>query len=149
MLPSFLITLREVIEASLIVATILGILVKLKQNKEIKTVWLATAAAGLVSIGLLLLGSLFGIKMQELYVGRIEELIEGILMTISAVFITWAVFFLHNYFGRYKTVLIHKIKKSVEQKEQKGLFILVFTAVLREGFEIVLISSAERIMIVK
>ncbi len=99
---------------------------------------MATAAAALVSIGLLLIGSLFGIKMQELYTGKTEELIEGILMITSATFITWAVFFLHNYFGRYKTKLIHQIKKSVEQEEQKGLFVLVFTAVLREGFEIVL-----------
>lgn len=141
MLPSFLITLREVIEASLIVATILGILIKLNQTKGVKTVWLATLSATGVSVSLLFLGSLFGIKIQELYTGKTEEFIEGVLMIVSAVFITWAVFFLHNYFGRYKTKLIHKIKQSVEQQEQKGLFVLAFTAVLREGFEIVLFLS--------
>lgn len=141
MLPSFLITLREVIEATLIVATILGILVRLKQTKGVKTVWLATGAATVLSVFLLALGSVLGLKVQEIYSGTTEEFIEGILMVTSAVFITWAVFFLHNYFGRYKTRLLQKIKATVEQEEQKGLFVLVFTAVFREGFEIVLFLS--------
>lgn len=141
MLPAFLITFREVIEASLIVATILGILVRLKQTKGVKTVWLATGAAALLSIVLLGLGSLLGLKVQEMYSGKTEEFIEGILMMTSAVFITWAVFFLHKYFSHYKTRLLTKIKATVEQEEQKGLFVLVFTAVFREGFEIVLFLS--------
>ncbi len=141
MLPAFLITFREVIEASLIVATILGILVKLKQKKGIKTVWLATITAALVSVLLLGVSSIFGLKMQEVYSGKTEEFIEGILMVVSAVFITWAVFFLHTYFAQYKTKLLQKIKAAVEKEEQKGLFILVFTAVFREGFEIILFLS--------
>ena len=142
MLPAFLITFREVIEASLIVATILGILVKLKQTRVIKTVWLATGAATAASFLLLGLGSLLGLKIQEIYTGRTEELIEGILMITSAIFITWAVFFLHKYFSRYKVQLLTKIKKTVENQEHKGLFFLVFTAVFREGFEIVLFLTS-------
>lgn len=138
MLPAFLITFREVIEASLIVATILGILVKLKQTNVIKTVWLATGAATATSLLLLGLASIFGLKVQEVYTGKTEEFIEGLLMTTSAIFITWAVFFLHKYFSRYKVHLLTKIKKTVETQEHKGLFLLVFTAVFREGFEIVL-----------
>lgn len=141
MLPAFLITFREVIEASLIVATVLGILVKLKQTKGIKTVWIATAAAAGISIILLAIGAILGLKFQELYTGRTEEIIEGVLMVTSAVFITWAVFFLHNYFSNYKVKLLQKVKDTVEKEEQKGLFILVFTAVFREGFEIVLFLS--------
>ncbi len=141
MLPAFLITFREVIEATLIVATILGILYKLNHTKSIKTVWYATGIAALVSALLLLGGSLLGVKMQELYTGRVEELIEGIFMVTSAVFITWAVFFLHSYFGKYKVQLLQKVKKTLEAQEQKGIFVLVFTAVFREGFEIVLFLS--------
>lgn len=141
MLPAFLITFREVIEASLIVATILGILVRLKQTKGVKTVWLATGVAAFLSMVLLGLGSVLGVKVQEIYSGKTEEFIEGILMMASAVFITWAVFFLHKYFAQYKTRLLQKIKTTVEKEEQKGLFVLVFTAVFREGFEIVLFLS--------
>lgn len=116
MLPAFLITFREVIEASLIVATILGILVKLKRHHAIKTVWIATSLAVGMSILLLVIGSLFGFKIQEIYSGPTEELIKGILMITSALFITLAVFFLHNFFGKYKTMLLTKIRKTVEVK---------------------------------
>lgn len=138
MLPAFLITFREVIEASLIVATILGILTKLNQKKGIRTVWFATTCAALTSILLLVAGSVFGFQIQKIYTGKIEEIIEGILMITSAVFITWAVFFLHKYFSRYKVKLLQKVQVIVEKEEQKGLFILAFTAVFREGIEIVL-----------
>lgn len=141
MFPSFLITLREVIEASLIVATIIGILTKLGQTKHKRTVWLATLCAFGVSVLLLISGSMAGFKMQEIYSGSTEAFIEGTLMIISAAFITWAVFFLHNYFGHYKTKLLSTLKEKINLKEQGGLFILVFTAVFREGFEIVLFLS--------
>ncbi|MEK7070830.1 MAG: FTR1 family protein [Patescibacteria group bacterium] len=141
MLPAFLITYREVIEASLIVATILGILTKLGQKNQIKTVWFATGAATLVSISLLILGSILGFNVQKIYSGKVEETIEGIFMVMSAIFITWAVFFLHKYFSRNKIHLIKKIKEQVEKEEQRGLFLLVFSAVFREGFEIVLFLS--------
>src|SRR3989344_3176225 len=95
MIPSFLITFREVIEASLIVATIAGILVKLNQKKQLKTVWLATGAAALLSVMLLVFGTILGIKVQEVFELH-EALIEGTLMVTTAIFITWAVFFLHN-----------------------------------------------------
>lgn len=141
MLPSFLITIREVIEASLIVATILGILVKLGIKNKIRTVWYGTASALGLSLILLAGASIAGLRIQELYTGKTEELIEGVLMIASAVFITWAVFFLHTYFAQYKTHLLSKIKSTVEIGKQSGLFMLVFTAVFREGFEIVLFLS--------
>ncbi len=138
MFPSFLITFREVIEASLIVATILGILIKLRQTKSIRVVWTATLAAVGVSFALLVGASIAGIRLQELYTGRTEELVEGILMVVSAVFITWAVFFLHTYFGKYKMHLLQKVKGTMQTANPRALFGLVFTAVFREGFEIVL-----------
>lgn len=141
MIAAFLITFREVIEASLIVATILGILTRTHQKKGIRTVWTAAASAAAVSIVLLGAASLFGIKIQQVYSGKIEEFIEGILMAMSAIFITWAVFFLHKYFAQYKTHLLVKIRSTMEQEEQKGLFWLAFTAVFREGFEIILFLS--------
>jgi len=141
MLPAFLITFREVIEATLIVATILGVLYKLDHRKSIKTVWYATGLATALSVLLMVGGSLFGLRIQELYIGSTEVIIEGTLMIVSAVFITWAVFFLHQYFGKHKVQLMQKIKNTMHLQEQKGLFILVFTAIFREGFEIVLFLS--------
>jgi high-affinity iron transporter len=132
MLPAFLITLREVIEASLIVATILGILVKLNNKPAQKTVYVATITAFAVSLALLVGASLLGYKIHILYTGKVEDFIEGVLMILSALFITWAVFFLHSYFGSYKVRLLQKVSHSLSDNEQKGLFFLTFTAVFRE-----------------
>lgn len=142
MFPSFIITFREVIEATVIVATILGVISKLKWKQAIHTVWKATGAAVASSILLIVGASIFGFRIQQFYTGRIEETIEGILMIISAVFITWAVFFLHAFFSRQKGALMHRVKETVKAKELKGLSVLVFTAVFREGFEIALFLSS-------
>lgn len=141
MFPAFLITFREVVEASIIVSTIQGILVRLKQTKGNKTIWMAVSTALLASILLLLVGSVLGLRMQKVYEQN-EAYIEGVLMILSAVSITWAVFFLHTYFSRCKVHLIRVIKRSIEIQEQNGLFILVFVAVFREGFEIVLFLTS-------
>lgn len=137
MFPAFLITFREIIEASLVVTTVVGILVKLRQTKGIKTVWIAAILAFLSSVLLVSLGSFMGIGMRDLYEQH-EALVEGSLMVVSAVFITWAVFFLHRYFGEHKARFMQKIRDSIEREEQRGLFLLVFTAVFREGIEITL-----------
>lgn len=92
MLPALLITFREILEAALIVATILGILVKLGHTKAIKAVWMGTLSAFGISLIFLLLGSMTGLRVHELFTGRTEQLFEGSVMTISAIFITWAVF---------------------------------------------------------
>lgn len=138
MIPAFIITLREVVEATLIVATILGVLYKLNRKQDTRTVWLATISATVFSFLIIFLASVFGFKIQEFYSGAKEELIEGVLMITSAVFITWAVFFLHNHFATNKVKFLDKVKNTTSKNESKGLFILVFTAIFREGFEIAL-----------
>lgn len=138
MFPAFLITFREVIEATVIVATIAGILKKLNQQKSLSVVWKATITAVVVSVLLLIGASILGFNLQKAYSGKTEELIEGVLMLVSAGFITWAVFFLHTYFSTHKNALMSKVKHTIQTQQERGLFILVFTAVFREGFEIVL-----------
>jgi high-affinity iron transporter len=134
MLPAFLITLREVIEASLIVATIMGLLVKLGKRERVKPVWIAAGSALLVSFVLVFGGSLIGVNFQKFY----TPTIEGLLYIISACFITWAVFFLHNHFGRKKMRFLQTMRSAIARQ---GLFMLAFTAVLREGIEIALFLS--------
>lgn len=140
MLPAALITFREILEASLIVATILGILSKLHFHQSVKTVWIATASAIIVSILLLFMGSLVGVKIHDVFEDH-EPIFEGSMMIISAFFVTWAVFFLHKTFAHHKLSLLQHVRSTIEKNEQKGIFLLVFTAVFREGLEIVLFLS--------
>ncbi len=141
MLPAFLITFREVIEATLIVATIAGLLIRLEQRHRLPTVVGATVAAVGACILLIFGGSMIGFRMSSFYTGLTEEFVEGVLMLMSAGFIMWAVFVLHSHFAHHKVLLLQKIKGAVDQQENKVLFALVFTAIVREGIEIVLFLS--------
>lgn len=138
MLAALLITFREVFEAALIVATFCGILIKFNRRNELKQVWLAAGAAALVSVGLLWGGSLAGFQLHKVMTEDREELFEGLMMIISAGFITWAVFWLHKTFVKYKIGLLKKVRETVESQGRTALFWLVFVAVVREGIEIVL-----------
>ena len=89
MFPTLLITLREVIEASLIVATILGILVKLHQPKSIRTVWWGTTCALAISFLLVFGGAKIGVNIQNLYQATYEPLIESVMFITSAFFVTY------------------------------------------------------------
>lgn len=152
MLPAFLITLREVIEASLIVATMYGILQQLKLDLYVKALWVGAIVAVLATFSMLLLGALSGFAFASQISGKAEELFEGIAMLVSAVFITWAVFYLHSFFAQYKVSLItrfNKIKDTIIQSDKsysrsfsKGIFVLAFTSVFREGLEIVLFLAS-------
>ncbi|MBI4281508.1 FTR1 family protein [Candidatus Uhrbacteria bacterium] len=141
MFASFLITFREVIEASLIVATILGILLREGKRNEVRTVWHAVTAAIAASIALIILGGIVGVRLQEVYTGETEEVIEGVFMLVTAFFITGAVVFLHNFFARGHKKIMDRIASAAERNESRWLFGLAFFSVLREGIEIVLFLS--------
>ena len=135
MIPTLLITLREVIEASLIVATILGILSKLHQRVQVKAVWTASILALAASFLLVLGGSMIGVNVSKIFDG---PGIEGSLYILSAFFVTWAVFFLHNHFAHKKVELLSKIRETIARD---GIPAFTFVAVFREGIEISLFLS--------
>ena len=105
-----IVTFREVLEAVLIIVVAR---VGVKQM-----VW-AAGAAGALAAGALIAAMSLGLKAQQWLA---QEWIEGVLMIVTAVFMVWAVFWLHRRWGKW---------------EGEGAFGLVFTAVLREGLEIV------------
>jgi len=139
---ALLITFREVIEAALILSIVVNLLLKLNQKNLIRVIIKATVSAFSFSLILVWIASVLGYKIQQIYTGRTEEFIEGTLMIISAIFITGAIFFLHRYTSKQNYQLTSKIKDKLENQGKQGLFILVFTAVFREGFEIVLFLSS-------
>ena len=141
MFASFLITFREVLEASLIVATFLGILTRFHQGKHIRFIWMSAALAGLVTASFLGFFSVTGFRLQEVFEEEAKELFEGSMMLVSSVFVTWAVFWLHTYFGKHKMQVLQKIRETTKQKGVLALFGLSFLAIVREGMEIVLFLS--------
>ncbi len=141
MFPAFIVTFREVFEAALVVAMMCGIFVRMHESRKLIYVWAGVLTAILISVALVFFGSYVGFVFQDFYSGRNEELIEGVLAIVTAVFVTWAILSLDKQFREYKLRLIQKINVEVHSKHLLGIFLIAFTSVFREGIEIILLLS--------
>jgi len=138
MLASFLLSLREGLEAALIIGIVLGVLLKLKRTNLNKMVWagagVAAALSAVAASGL----NLLGMKFE----GRGEKIFEGIAMLLAAGVLTWMIFWVHNSSVNLKAEIENKAKNAVGSKGAKALFALAFLAVFREGIELALFLLA-------
>jgi high-affinity iron transporter len=85
---SFLITLREGLEVSLVLAILVSYLVKSGRASDVGAVWRGSAAAALVC---LLSGIAFNIFVGE-FSGKSEQFIEGTIAIVAASVLTWMIF---------------------------------------------------------
>src|SRR3979411_2116425 len=133
MLQAFIITLREGVEAALIVGITLAYLAKIGRSDLRKTVYAALAAAFLGSIG------------GALVISRLnwnQDVFEGWIMLAAAFFVITMVIFMMKTGRRLKGDIEGKIGLLAGNDAWLGLFVFIFLMVLREGAETVLILSA-------
>jgi high-affinity iron transporter len=137
MIAEFIITFRETLEAALIVGIILSYLVKIKETKYNKVVYLGVGAGILASI----LGAVGFHWIAGGFTGQAEELFEGITMLIGAGLLTWMILWMMEQ-KRVAQQLKEKVALHVSKAMRYELFLLVFVAVLREGIETVIFLNA-------
>jgi high-affinity iron transporter len=138
MLQAFIVTLREGVEAALIVGITLAYLAKIGRNDLRKSVYAALAAAFAGSIGVAIVVSRFNLN---------EDVFEGWVMLVAAAFVVTMVVFMMRTGRRLKGDLESKISLFARGDAASGgrsisLFLFVFLMVMREGVETVLILSA-------
>jgi high-affinity iron transporter len=133
MLQAFIITLREGVEAALIVGITLAYLAKIGRNDLRKSVYAALAAAFLGSIGVALVIS--RMKWNQ-------DIFEGAVMLVAAFFVVTMIIFMMKTGRKLKGQIEGKIGLLARDDAWIGLFLFVFLMVLREGVETVLILSA-------
>src|SRR5580692_625207 len=133
MLQAFIITLREGVEAALIVGITLAYLAKIGRNDLRKTVYAALGAAFLGSIGLAVL--LARTKWNE-------DIFEGWIMLAAAFFVVTMIIFMMKTGRKLKGQIEGKVGLLAGNDARVGLFFFVFLMVLREGAETVLMLSA-------
>jgi len=133
MLQAFIITLREGVEAALIVGITLAYLAKIGRNDLRKTVYAALAAAFLGSIGVAIVISRLNWN---------EDVFEGWIMLVAAFFVITMVIFMMKTGRKLKGEIEGKVGLLAGDNAWFGLFFFVFLMVLREGAETVLILSA-------
>jgi high-affinity iron transporter len=133
MLQAFIITLREGVEAALIVGITLAYLAKIGRNDLRRSVYAALAAAFVGSIGVAVVLSRFKLN---------EDIFEGWVMLVAAVFVVTMIVFMMKTGRKLKGEIESKVGLFARGDAWLGLFAFVFLMVLREGAETVLILSA-------
>lgn len=138
MLASFLLSLREGIEAALIIGIVLGALRKMHRTEMIPAVWYGTVSAVLVSLAGGVLLTAFGLSLE----GIAEQLFEGVAMLLAAGILTWMIFWMSRQARHIKDDLESGVHKAAFEGGKRGLFALAFLAVVREGIELALFLTA-------
>jgi high-affinity iron transporter len=138
MLQAFIITLREGVEAALIVGITLAYLAKIGRNDLRKSVYAALAAAFAGSIAIAVVLSRF--KWNQ-------DIFEGWVMLVAAVFVVTMIVFMMKTGRKLKGEIESKVGSFTgsgagSDDKSVSLFLFVFLMVLREGVETVLILSA-------
>jgi high-affinity iron transporter len=132
LLQAFIVTLREGVEAALIVGITLAYLSKIQRPELRKSVFWALGSAFVASIGVAILLSRFQFN---------EDLFEGWVMLAAAFFVVTMIIFMMRTGRKMKGQIENRIGSLASRGSQFGIFLFVFLMVLREGAETVLILS--------
>ena len=133
-LPSFLITVREALEAALIVAIMVSYLKKMGKESLSRYAYLGSGVAIVLSL-------ILGVAVQAIYGGLDKvtaELFEGVASLTAVVVLTYMIFWMTEHSKDIKGELQDKIDVAIDRKELYGIAFLAFVAVFREGLETVL-----------
>jgi FTR1 family protein len=135
MLQAFIITLREGVEASLIVGIVFAYLTKIGRSELKRTLFWALGAALAASVG----GAIILARTQFN-----TDIFEGWVMLAAAAFVVSMIWFMHRTARTMRGSIEEKIAQYTGPAgvSKIGLFFFVFLLVLREGVETVLILSA-------
>ncbi len=133
MLQALIVTLREGVEAALIVGITLAYLAKIGRDGLRRSVYAALGAAFLASIGVAVLLSRTGFN---------QDVFEGWIMLAAAFFVVTMIVFMAKTSKALKGNIESRVGSLATRSSRIGLFAFVFVMVLREGVETVLILSA-------
>jgi high-affinity iron transporter len=146
-LPTFVITLREGVEAALVVGIVLALLKKAKQSRLNPWVY---AGVGVGIVLSALIGVLFSSIIQALgainpqYTSVVEPLLEGVFSVLAIAMLSWMLIWMTKQARVMKAQVEGAVTDALKNNSNAGwgIFTLILVAVLREGFETVLFIAA-------
>lgn len=138
MLAALLITLREGLEAALIVGIVIGYLKKTGYLDRQRYAWLGVLVALVGSVGLAFGLQRLGVELE----GQVEQIFEGTTMFLAVIVLTWMIFWMRYQARFLKAGLERDVRQATLSGQNWGLFGLTFVAVFREGVETALFLSA-------
>lgn len=146
-LPTFVITLREGFEATLVVGIVFACLQKAQKQEYYR--WISSGViAGIiasVSVGLLLWQSLQNLETSQYYYAPfIKQILNALFALIAVSMLSWMLLWMSKQAKSLKGEVEGAVNSALSNDNAgKGIFVLVFIAVLREGFETVLFITTQ------
>lgn len=146
-LPTFVITLREGVEAALVVGIVLALLKKANQSRLNPWVYAGVIFGILIST---LIGLLFSFVIKTLgainpqYTSVVEPMLEGVFGIIAIAMLSWMLLWMTKQAKLIKAEVEGAVTAALTQNSHAGwgIFGLILIAVVREGFETVLFIAA-------
>ena len=138
MFPSYLLALREGLEAALMIGIVLGALKKINRPEFSKAVWLGVGSAAIISLIAALAINFAGATFE----GTAEEIFEGLTMLLAAGVLTWMIFWMQRQAHTLKPAIEEEVQQAAARNSGWALFALAFFAVVREGIELALFLTA-------
>jgi high-affinity iron transporter len=138
-LASYLIGLREGLEATLVVSILVAYLVKSGRRRQLLPLWAGVAAAVAISV---LFGALLTYTETTLLADyRSRELFEAITSVLAVGLVTWMVFWMRRTARRLKGELTGKLEAAIGVGTL-AVAGIAFLSVVREGLETTLLFYA-------
>ncbi len=138
MLAPLLITLREGMEAALILGIIFAYLARTGNPRHFGAVWLGTGAAVAASLAA---GAAVFLTVGELE-GAAEEVFEGTAMFLAVAMLTYMVVWMKRQASAIRGELQEKVRAALATGSGMALSLLAFVVVGREGMETALFFYA-------
>lgn len=147
-LPTFVITLREGVEAALVVGIVLAYLKKAGQSQLYAWVYAGIAAgiASSVLVGVLFNGLILALETSDRpYAPVIKQFLEAGFGVVAIVLLSWMLLWMTRQARSIKAEVEGAMTSALQQPGGAGwgVFGLITIAVLREGFETVVFIAAQ------
>ncbi len=131
MLPTFVIGLREGLEASLIVGIIAAFLIQRGEGRALRPMWIGVA----IAIGLCTAVAIVLRLVGESLPFRQRETMEGVLALLAVAGVTYMVVWMRRHSRELKGQLEDQAEHALLVGSTLALVAMAFFAVLREGLE--------------